>query len=40
MLGIFLEQREIFTGYLLDVLRESLVVFPKRRQRKELTEAE
>src|SRR6266481_7806890 len=33
MLGIFLEQREIFTGYLLDVLRESLVVFPKRRQR-------
>ena len=33
MLGICLEQGEIFIGQLLYVLRESLVVFPKRRQR-------
>src|SRR5436853_7211427 len=33
MLGICLEQGEIFIGQRLYVLRESLVVFRKRRQR-------
>src|SRR5881296_2199765 len=30
---IFLEQREIFIGKLLNMLRELLVAFPERRQR-------